>query len=48
MMSLKKDIKKDFFKDDTLKGEKKPILYKNGKFYIPTDKGYIIKKRIDN
>lgn len=40
MKSLKKDID-EFFKE----GEEKPILVKNNKRYIPTDKGYIIVVR---
>lgn len=40
MKLLKKDIKKDFFKDGTRQGELKPIIYKDGMFLVPTSRGY--------
>ena len=43
MKLSKKDIK-EFYKDGTQKGELTPVIYKNGKIYIPTNKGLIVKK----
>ena len=42
-MLSKKDIEKNIKKYDLYKGEEKPVIVKNGKRYIPTNKGYIIK-----
>lgn len=45
MRLLKKDIDKEFFKDKTMEGELEPIVFKNGVFYIPTNKGTVKIKR---
>lgn len=39
MKSSKKDIKKDFFAAGTQKGELTPMVYKNGKLFVPTSEG---------
>ena len=39
MKLSEKDIEKAFFAEGTQNGELAPIVYKNGKLFVPTSKG---------